>query len=172
MQFIDAIEKAIGGVMRDAPHLSDGFRKGIAKNLWWIVGITAVLLTLYALYLIFASMFWGLASAVTLNLAGFNWVIAIFCAFMAMVAVAAVGPLQKMQARGWRGVFTLWLFFTILEVISLFANFSMGNLLWTALVIIFFAYAIYEPREYFHAKKPAKKLVDAEIIAKNKSPKK
>ncbi len=180
MQFIDAIENSLRDLFARAPHLSDGLRKWIAQNLWWIVAITAVLLTVYAVYLIFASIFWGFASVFTLHFGGLFavgglWIQAIFCAIMAVVAMAAVSGLQKKSAQGWRGVFVLWLFFALMEILTLLANFGLANLFWTAFVVAFFAYAIYEPRDYFFVKKPkksAKNVVEAEIVKPSKKLKK
>ena len=171
MQFIDTLENLVRDYMAKAPHLSDGFRKGIANNLWWIIGITAVILMIYALYLVFAGLFWGLVSAFTFNFGGIFavgeiWVRALFCGLMAFIAGAAVRPLQNMTDKGWRVLFLLWLFFAVLEILSLIANFSIGNLLWTAFYIVFFAYAIYEPRDYFFRNKAARKAAGAEVGAK------
>lgn len=156
MQFINTIEKSVRGIMDGAPHLAPEFRRAIARNLWWVVAVIAVLLALEAVYLIFASLSWGVNAVLWMNFGGMAasiyWFNAIFYLVLAFFAAGAVGPLRKMQAKGWKALFVLWLLFVVLEVVVLLASFSLGNLLWTILTVAFFAYAIYEPRDYFFAK--------------------
>lgn len=154
---IDAIEKAIEAIMARLPHMSRDFRESIARNLWWIVAITAGLMVIYAVYLVFGGLLMtSVPGPGVLGLSTTFFVNAVLCAMVAVVGAISVRLLRDMKSQGWRGLFVTWLFLVLIQVVNLIDYFSRSEALWAIFVIAFLAYAIYEPKEFFFIKQKAK----------------
>jgi hypothetical protein len=151
MQIFDAIERAVDAIMLRAPHMSKDFRRGMARNLWWVVAMFVGFATIYAIYLLFVTVIWrlDLGQVAGLPLA---YIDAALLAIVAVVGGLSVRNLRRQTILGWRGLFVMWLFLTLIVVANLAANFSRGEAIWAALTVVFLAYAIYEPKDFFRTK--------------------
>jgi hypothetical protein len=148
MQVIDAVEQAVDAAMARLPHLKKSSRQALAKNLWWIAALLAGALALFAAYSVVIGIGYHLWRP-TLGGLPLIFVNAVLYFGLALVLAASLRGLRSRRASGWRGLFVWLLLMIFTTVANLIASFSTSNLIWALVKILFFAYAIYEPKEFF-----------------------
>lgn len=183
MDTVRNLEKQAAGWYKQLPHLPAEVRSWLGNNVWWLVLIGVVLMTLGLLVLIpltlaalGLSALIGTASLLgTYNYTydgglGIVWLSALVTFIGSLVVVVltamAVGPLKAKSKKGWSLLFLTalvnLLFAVAGDILALSVVGIVGSLLWTAVE----GYFLFEIRDEFGRKVAAKHAADAPAAKK------
>lgn len=172
MGIVDKSEKLVADILKSLklPKLPVIVRKWLGDNLWWIALALAILSGIGALMGLTTLLGSLAALAVSSVFAVFvGWAVissaisVIFSAAGAAVLGAAVKPLQLKQRQGWALFFVSWVLgalstalSVIFGILSLNIIGAMATLIFGALWLGVYAYALFEVRsEFAHVEKSA-----------------
>lgn len=170
MELVKKLEATIAGWYAQAPHMSKSGQQWLAKNIWWIALVGAIIGSISLVFVLFGVLFagallssfggvLGAAVAVPLILA------AIISSAVAIVTVVvtfvAVPLLKEGQRRGWTLVFITILLQLVVQAVNLVLTFNLFDLIWGVLFAGIAAYFLFEVRSYFVAKPGRKPAADA-----------
>jgi len=108
---MNKMETTLATWFKKMPHLPKKVNEWLARNLWWIILIFAVLLIVAVAFGVIATVFSSIATSVQVGLfAGINTgvvgtVSVIFNAVIAIIYLAAIAPLNLRLKRGWDFLF-------------------------------------------------------------------
>ena len=173
MQLLHKIEHLVLGWLKNVPHLPNNARKWLAKNIWWIVLIAAILGAIAAVFELLAlfvtaslidspSNSYLLFGRVTPYTLAVDTISFVFGIVMTVLAAMAVNPLKALQKKGWVLSFMALLVYAFSIVVSAILTLNFFGFLFTIIFGAIFAavgaYFLFEIHSCFnHDGKPAKK---------------
>lgn len=175
MEFISKLESTVGNWVKNVPHLPANGQRWLGQNVWWIVLIGAILsgiallfaigalFTLIALLGAVSATYYvpGVAGIGALGIIG-SVVGLVFLVLQGLLMAIAVGPLKRLQKKGWVLLFTVWLINILAVVVNSVLTFSVGGflvgILFGAVGAAISGYFLFEIRGQFaHTTKAATK---------------
>lgn len=162
MDVIRKLETKFANTFSKAPHLPIALRLWIAQNIWWIVLIATIIITINlfvftigallvgALFtaggFLFGGPIGGFIGGIALAI---STIIFVFSLLAVVILSLAISHLRTRRKRGWYLLFILQLFglvFTALTFLFTFEPFTLiFNLLWVGIGL----YILFEIRDYF-----------------------
>ena len=160
------IEKQIIVWLKPVPRLPRYITKLIADNLWWVIIIATIVMTISALasllaissylsYLGNAASYAGIYNtALYSGLWLFFTVLSlIFSSLIAYIYYRSITPLRKMHELGWRLLFGVFLISVLRAAIFSFTTLNVFVIIFTLIFSAIFmavgAYLLFEIRHYF-----------------------
>lgn len=141
MEILGKLEQKIQALFVNLPELPNSTRQLIAKNVWWVATIVAVLTTIvvfwqviYILALLVPTNFLASSYFPSANLASWLIVLAVvsllFAVFEATLLYMSIQPLKALHKKGWVLLFALWLVNGLSILVSAILSFNLVNLVW------------------------------------------
>ena len=159
MELLSKLEHKIYGWFKSFPGLPAGARKWLGDNVWWIVVISAVLVTISAINNLITlngqiENLSSVANSYYVSSAGATWSIvatSVGLAFVVLQAVLlylAINPLKLKQKKGWVLLFAAWLVSAVSIVVNGFMSLSVIvfiiSILFNAIPLVVIGYFLYE----------------------------
>ena len=159
MELFRKLEVTIGGWLKDAPHLPQGIRRWLSKNIWWLVviGVVAGVFSLLTIFDLTSSledtMSLVAGSSVSATLADTFSLASITTIIMIMLVTSiealASMPLKALRKRGWDLLFLASLVSLLLGIISALLYSDINALLRTLVAAMLGFYILFEIISYF-----------------------
>ncbi len=158
MEAVRKLESTMAEWYAKAPHLPKNGQDWIAKNVWWLVMIGAILGAFAVISILWVTVvgvvmltgFGGLAGAA---LGGLALVMAIvtlaFTAMWVVLAGMAVKPLRAGEKKGWDLLFISLLLNAVVVAITFIFSVDVGGLLSGVIGLALGGYVLFEVRKHF-----------------------
>lgn len=158
MEFIKKCEITIAGWFAQAPHMSTSGRTWLAKNIWWMALVGAIIGAVGLVITMIGTLFAGALLSTFGGFVGALVAAPLILAVLITSAVAiatvvllfvAVSPLKKGQRRGWTLLFIAVLLQVAVEALTLILTFNIFEVVWGLLFTAIAAYFLFEIREQY-----------------------
>lgn len=156
---MESLEKTFAELYKNLPHLPPEGRQWLARNVWWIALVGAVIGALGIIPLLAVVFGIGLiasfiAGPIGIVLSGTLLVAAIismtYLILFTVITAMAVSPLKNHQKKGWDYVFIIMLLGLVALVLNLVFAFDVSSLLVGVLSLAIAGYFLFEIRDYFN----------------------
>lgn len=160
METVTKLENRIASWYEGMPHLPKNGQQWLAKNMWWIalvgavVGTISLFMALFGTFLagLFLSSFGGVIGAVVAAPIIFVALVSSAAAIVTVVLMfMAVSPLKVQQKRGWTLLFITVLLQVAVQAVTLIFTFNLFEVVWGLLFTAIGAYFLFEVRSHFEA---------------------
>lgn len=167
MSTISGLADTVAGWLKPLPHLPVSGQKWLAENVWWLELIGAILSAIACIMIgfsilvatVFVSAAVGLYAFAGIPLLGvginvFAAVVSLlFMIITTVVTIRAVGPLKRMEKKGWELLFLTLIIGALSAISSFVMNFDVtdfiSSIFSTIIGLGIGAYLLNEIRSYF-----------------------
>lgn len=167
MNSINKLETMLAQWYKGMPHLPEKGRVWLARNVWWIALVGAVISSIGIVLVFMAAFVLGVFSAAYAGPlyfafagAGLGLIVAFVVLAISIVSlvvtVMAIAPLKAMRQWGWTLLFITLLIQVASQLFDFIFTLNLFSLIWSLLLTAISGYFLFEIRSYFDGKKPAK----------------
>jgi len=158
METVHKLETTMASWYERAPHLPKSGQEWLAKNVWWIALVGAIIGVLgvlgIAAALVFGTALLGMSFGIFGVAAGaaLTFIVLLNVAFSIATVILvslSVQPLKTQQKRGWELLFITMLLDAALIVLTLLAGWNFGSFLSGVIGLVIGGYFLFEIRQYF-----------------------
>lgn len=163
MELLSKLERRVLHWLKTAPHLPEVARKWLGDNVWWMAGVSTVLLGVSGIMGLYSLLGGSSENSYVLEeyatwLVVIGTITTIYIIIQAIILGFAVKPLQFKQKKGWVLLFLAWLvsglFLTIRSVLMLDVGLFIVNILLSAIMLAVSGYFLFEIHGQFaHSEK-------------------